>query len=517
MSYITFKAINYKKDDKNHFLNQLLWDICQIPDFGNTFTDRHIKLIEQLYSILMHGKIEDEWIEDQIFSLKKFDGDIDTILNRISNIRTWTYITNKSSWINNPEFWQHETKKIENKLSDELHERLTKRFVDKKIAILSKKMSEKLDLKAVIKFDGKVIVEGQEVGILNNFDFIPEKLHNNHSSRILTAARKALPKEIEKRVKDFENSSEDALKIDNFGNILWMESSIAKLIKGSDIYNPKIVLNNLEFLSIDQKRKIQNKCQKSINKKIEKLLSSCIKLKNIKSVNDPKTNSQLEISPKIRALAFHVYEGMGLSSIKSLPFQLKNLNEKDKFSVAKLGIRLGVNTIYLPMFLKPKVINLKAVLWSVFNNKFFPNHLPNDGRVNCQINDDIDKEFFMFIGFIPLTNIVLRVDIYERLLALIRIEAKNEQFKITDTMLSIAGTTKDEIKNFILSMNYKLIDDIKIGSHENKDFQDYIFEKIPRIKNKYTLNKNHSKKIKMNKKSNENKNSPFYILKSLKK
>ena len=54
-------------------------------------------------------------------------------------------------------------------------------------------------------------------------------------------------------------------------------------------------------------------------------------------------------------------------------------------------------------------------------------------------------------------------------------------------------------------MNYKLIDDIKIGSYENKDFQDYIFEKIPRIKNRYTFNKNHPKKIKINKKSNENK------------
>ena len=68
----------------------------------------------------------------KFFSLKKFDGDIDTILNRISNIRTWTYITNKSSWIINPELWQYETKNIENKLSDELHERLTKDLLIKK-------------------------------------------------------------------------------------------------------------------------------------------------------------------------------------------------------------------------------------------------------------------------------------------------------------------------------------------------------------------------------------------------
>ena len=81
-----------------------------------------------------------------------------------------------------------------------MHERLTKRFVDKKIAILSKKMNEKIDLEAVIKFDGKVLVEGQEVGYLRNFDFIPEISSDEHSSRILTAARKALPKELDKKL-----------------------------------------------------------------------------------------------------------------------------------------------------------------------------------------------------------------------------------------------------------------------------------------------------------------------------
>ena len=117
-------------------MNELLWDICQIPDFGNIFSDRHIKLLEQLYTILKDGKIEDDWLNSQILSLSRLDGEIDTLINRISNIRTWTYITNKTNWIKDANLWQHETKKIENKLSDELHERLTKRFVNKKIAIL---------------------------------------------------------------------------------------------------------------------------------------------------------------------------------------------------------------------------------------------------------------------------------------------------------------------------------------------------------------------------------------------
>ena len=46
------------------------------------------------------------------------------------NIRTWTYIANQSKWIKDYQYWQEKTHKIENNLSDHLHESLTNRFVD---------------------------------------------------------------------------------------------------------------------------------------------------------------------------------------------------------------------------------------------------------------------------------------------------------------------------------------------------------------------------------------------------
>ena len=113
-------------------------------------------------------------MKKEIHRLNRFDGEIDTLLNRIANIRTWTYITNKKHWINDNEFWQNETKFIEDKLSDELHERLTKRFVDKKIVILSKGLRENFSLDTKVKFDGTVYLEDQIVGNLKSFDFVPQ-------------------------------------------------------------------------------------------------------------------------------------------------------------------------------------------------------------------------------------------------------------------------------------------------------------------------------------------------------
>ena len=131
---------------------------------------------------------------------------------------------------------------------------------------------------------------------------------DEHSSRILSAARKALPKELEKRVTEFINSSDDALKIDNQGNILWMESSIGRLLKGDDIYNPKVILKSLDMLTNDQISKIQKKCEKSISEIINKILSDCLKLKNLKMIEDSKSDIEVELSSKVKAINFHVYD-----------------------------------------------------------------------------------------------------------------------------------------------------------------------------------------------------------------
>ncbi len=505
------KLEHVNKDKNNKLLNELLWDICQIPDFGNIFSDRHIKLLEQLYKILKDGKIGNDWLKSQILPLSRLDGEIDTLINRISNIRTWTYITNKTSWIKDANLWQYETKRIENKLSDELHKRLTKRFVDKKIAILSKKMNEKINLQAVIKFDGKVLVEDQEVGYLSNFDFIPEISNDEHSSKILTAARKALPKELDKRVNEFINSSEEAIKLSEDGNILWMESSIGILSKGDNLYTPKIILKNFDMLSSDQKNKIHKKCEKSVSEIINKTLFSCLKLNNADKIDNDKNGEVIELSSKVKAINFHLFEGLGHTLVKNIPFQIQKINENDRLAIAKLGIRLGVNLIYLPLFLKPKIIKLKAILWSIYNNEFFVDHLPEDGRVNCEINKKIKVDFYFFIGYIPCGNIGLRLDIYERLAALVRKEGKKTKFKITEEMLSIAGATKDSLRDFITNnMNYKLL-----TTDKSENEQEYFFQRPNKINKFKSVKKS---KIKNNKVNSVklNKDSPFYILKSLK-
>ena len=522
----------------------LLWDVCQIPDFSNSLSGVHFSLLEKTFELLLaNGKLDNEWIKSQLNRLNRFDGEIDTLLNRISNIRTWTFITNRQKWIDESEYWQNEAKTIEDKLSDELHNRLTQRFVDKRIVILNKTLKEHSNLEALIRLDGKVIVEDEEVGLLKGFEFIPFLSEGEKAGPILSAARKILPKEIERRVKELLISDNAAFKFGDDASILWQNNKVAKLTNGEILYTPKVIITNSEFLSNEQIKQIEIRINEAVETNIGNILSEAINLKkpilnfeqqkseSEKYLNVSVTTNDYEkkygesISGKALGIAYQVYEGLGSAQINNLSMSTVNLSEVDKRNLARLGLRLGVETIYLPNLLKPAAIKLRALLWSVHNQDFPKDAFPPDGRVSIKTLPNVKKEFYRALGFVPLGNLALRADIAERLSALIRIEARGGQFRINDAMLSIAGATKIQMEEILYDLGYSkcgeepsnLVNQVPIIIFERK-------KKAHKSKIKDLNEKTLKSKIHKNKKSLKKFNreklpdplSPFAILKSIK-
>ncbi len=523
----------------------LLWNVCQIPDFSNSLSGMHFNLLEKTFELLLSkGKLDNDWIKSQINRLDNFDGEIDTLLNRISNIRTWTFITNRTKWLDESDYWQNKAKNIEDKLSDELHRRLTQRFVDKRIVILNKTLKEHNNLEAVIRLDGTVFVEGEEVGKLNGFDFTPSLSQGEKAGPILTAARKILPREIERRVRELLMSDNAAFKFNNDASILWQNNKVATLLNSEDIYSPKININNYELLSDEQIKQIELRISEAVQKNIRDILSESINLEkpvldNLKVLDKEKQNTDIEnegnkvidvnnsLSGKALGIAYQVYEGLGSAKTVNLSMSVNNLSENDKRNLARLGLRLGIETIYLPNLLKPASVKLRALLWSVFNQSFPLNALPPDGRVSVIIDPDANHEYYRAIGFVPLGKLALRADIAERLSALIRVEARKGKFKINDAMLSIAGSTKIQMEAVLYDMGYikageepsTLVDQVPIIIFDRK--KKILKTKSKTFNEKVKKSRNNQKNIKSNlKKQNKEKLpdplSPFAVLKSMK-
>ena len=140
------------------------------------------------------------------------DGDIDTLSNRIAQVRTWTFVANRPDWLDDPEHWQGVTRQVEDKLSDALHERLASRFVDRRTSVLMRRLRENAMLEAEITAAGDVTVEGQHVGHLHGFQFVPDPQAERRRGQgaLRNAAAKALAGEIESRAERFSAAADSS-------------------------------------------------------------------------------------------------------------------------------------------------------------------------------------------------------------------------------------------------------------------------------------------------------------------
>merc|ERR1712127_912280 len=167
------KDVEGNKIENNRETLELLWECCQIPDFVKKTYGNHIEVVGKVFNFLngKDNKITDDYMRLQLMKLDKLEGNVDSLSNRIANVRTWSYVSNKINWVENQSYWVEKTKLLEDKLSDRLHEELTKTFIDKRASILARGLKQDMNFKTEIMEDDKVIIDEQFIGILKGLKF----------------------------------------------------------------------------------------------------------------------------------------------------------------------------------------------------------------------------------------------------------------------------------------------------------------------------------------------------------
>ena len=98
---------------------ELLWECCQIPDFEKKAYGQHIAIVDKVFKFLStrNRRIPNDYMKEQLKGLEKKHGNIDVLANRISNVRTWSYVANKKNWVENSDYWIELSKNIEDNLN----------------------------------------------------------------------------------------------------------------------------------------------------------------------------------------------------------------------------------------------------------------------------------------------------------------------------------------------------------------------------------------------------------------
>ena len=434
----------------------LLWECCQIPDFEKKAYGQHINVIDKVFQFLTTRKrrIPSSFMKDQLKGLEKDHGNVDLLSHRLSNVRTWSYVANKKNWVENSDYWVQLTKNIEDKLSDKLHDELTKSFIDKKISILSRSLKQDLVLNTKINEENKIHIDGQLIGELKGLKFLIEvtsKTLDTDIKSIKKAARKGVEEELIKRVDNIVSNGE--IKISNENKIIWKDNPIAWLKKGNSYLNPEIDIIADDALSLDSKNKLILYLNKWLNDHIDKVLGDLIKL----------TKHKIE-NKYLRGLVFQLYENNGVVKRNNVEQVVKSIPTEERRKLWDMGIKIGRYHIYLPKMLKPKAVEFRVRLWKIFNNFSDKNEIPQSG-LNFLIDKDYDNKFLLLCGFEKFKEFFIRIDILEKLFIKIIDGTKDRKFKINSEMMNLLGCSKENFYKLMSYMNYK----------KDKSIDTYIF------------------------------------------
>ena len=425
---------------------RLLWNVAQIPDFLNIRTDDHPQLLGRIFLHLMSedGCIPENWLDVRVKRVERLDGDIDVLMARIASVRTWTYVAHQAAWLDNAQMWQDRTRRAEDRLSNALHEKLTQRFVDKRTSQLVKTLKAGETLEAALDDDGALHVEGHHLGTLNGFRFVASESDTTLAAKVLgSAASQALRGKIVDRIAVLQAEPDAAFCFEADGKVLWRDHPVAKIVKGSSLLAPAILVLTSDLLDATQKDLIENRLNLWLKDLIKDRLGLMLKA------------SSASLNGVARGLVFQLSESLGALPRHEADSEIKGLEREDRQALRRLGVRIGRHLIYIPTLLRPAAVELSVLLWAVYEG-VEPLGPPPAGRCSLKREKHEPEGWLRAAGFRPAGKLFIRADMLERMaeLAWKRLEEAKGPFVANEDFLALAGCGVDELPPILQTLGF---------------------------------------------------------------
>ena len=445
---------------------EILWDACALPDYRRIAPAQHADIIAAIYKdIIRKGFVDEDYMSEQVHRSDRTDGEIDTLSHRIAQIRTWTFVSHRPGWLADPAHWQEKTREIEDRLSDALHERLTKRFVDRRTSVLMKRLRENAMLEAEISPTGDVLVEDHNVGQLEGFRFTADvKAEGPDAKAVKGAAQKALAAEYDRRAERFSAAANGDFALGSDGILRWVGAPVATLVAGDSVMRPRSVLLADEQLTGASREKVQSRIDRFVAHHIETVL---------KPLHDLTEADAL--TGMTRGLAFRLVESFGVIQRRDIAEEIRGLDQDSRAALRRFGVRFGAYHVFIPALLKPAPAGLMTLLWALSNDGRERAgygdvvHVLAAGRTSVVVDPAFDPVFYTLAGYRVLGRRAVRFDILERLADLIRpalawrpgagLRAEGAydgaRFMVTPSMMSILGATPEDMEEVLKSLGYR--------------------------------------------------------------
>jgi ATP-dependent RNA helicase SUPV3L1/SUV3 len=450
---------------------ELLWQCCQIPDYHGISPAQHGEIVTKVYSDLRtNNVIDSDWVAEQVRFCDNTTGDIDTLSNRIRQVRTWTFVANRKNWLADPAHWREKTRDLEDRLSDALHERLTQRFVDRRTSVLIRHLRDRLMTSPEINERGEVSLEGHAIGTIEGFRFTLARSDGDVDAKGLRAAAdQVVAPEIAKRAERLIGAPNEEFVLSTDGYLRWKGEVVASLTEGDTVLAPRLTILADESLTGPLLERVQDRLALWLRHLINTQLESIAALE-----------APADLEGAARGIAFRLYESLGILPRQVVADEVKGLDQDVRGKMRKLGVKFGAHHIYVPMSLKPAPRELAIILFALKHGGVrqpgvaeLPQMLLS-GRTSFEIDPAISQQLYEIAGFKVAGKRAVRIDILERLADIIRpliaIDARNHHgpgplpngaaeangFRVTVEMTSLLGCAGEDFASILNSLGYRV-------------------------------------------------------------
>ncbi len=318
---------------------------------------------------------------------------------------------------------------------------------------------------ATMEGDGGVQVEGEYVGRIKGFNFIPDGVSETQEQRTLKAASlQAVAAEMQARAMSAAASPDTDFKLTRSGAIIWNDAEIGQLEAGDSLLQPRARLIASDLLQGQAREDVQNRLQKFVSRHIAATLEPLVKLTEAENIQG-----------MARGIAFRIVETLGVLPRESVVEDIKSLTQEDRAALRQFGIRFGAFHIFIPVLLKPAATDLRLLLWSLSARKVEPAALPpppGQGLTSAVFDRSTPVGFYGVCGYRICGTRVVRIDMLERLADLIRdrvfwkprIESEARPsgsvegggFTIVPDMMSLVGCSGEEFQSILRSLGFRM-------------------------------------------------------------
>jgi ATP-dependent RNA helicase SUPV3L1/SUV3 len=217
---------------------------------------------------------------------------------------------------------------------------------------------------------------------------------------------------------------------------------VARLGPGPDILKPRIDVFRSEFLDGTLRDRVAARIETWIAGRLEQSLRPLFAAR------------EADLKGPARGLVFQIVENLGVVATEKVAALIRDLSDEDRKTLARLGVRMGRNGVYLKPLMSSRHLDLRALLWSSHAGIETVPAVPTKGEVAIDTDRRLPEGFYQAIGYLWLGPRAIRVDMVERLAAETRKATRKGRVAVTPELLSLSGSSSEQFRAVMAKLGF---------------------------------------------------------------